>query len=97
MPKTARKGDFYINSLSSGVLIYWKIFTEDKFYMFYNDEEIKYLHMISMDMLFAAGTWDSFSVTLLQLLRLQVSGIHVYSFFNKLEYFTIGLDIFKKM
>lgn len=50
-----------------------------------------------MEMMFAAGTWDSFSATLLQLVRLQVSGIHVYSFSNKLEYFKICLDLFKKI
>lgn len=41
------------------------------------------MHVISMDMMFAAGTWDSFSATLLQLLRLQVNGIHVYFFSSK--------------
>lgn len=97
MPRKARDRDFDIDSLSSGISIYWKIFTEGRFYIFYSDVEIKYLHMISMEMIFAAGTWDSFSVTLLQLVRLQVSGIHVYSFSNKLEYFKICLDIFLKM
>lgn len=96
MPRIARKGDFDTNSLSSGILIYWEIFTEGSFYKFYSVEEINYLHMIFRDMMFATGTWNRFSVTLLQLLRLEVSGIHVYSFCNKTEYFTIGLDFLKR-
>lgn len=69
VPRTAKEGDFYTNCLSSDILIYWKRFTESGFYIFYSDIEIKFLYMVSMDIMFTTGTWDSFLVRLLQLVR----------------------------
>lgn len=38
-------------------------------FIFYSDVEIKFLHMVSMDMMFSTRTWDSFSVSPHQLVR----------------------------
>lgn len=65
VPRTAREGDFVINCLSSDILIYWQRSTEGRFYTFYSDVNIRFLHMVSIDM-FTAGTRDNFSVSLLQ-------------------------------
>jgi len=65
----AREEDIDRNCLSSDILIYWKRFTEGRFCVFYNDVEIKFLHMVSTDMMFTAGIRDSSSVRLLQLVK----------------------------